>query len=114
METKTETDISIVRVATHHGGMEIMYTSVPGVIVRKRAFDDRNETREILFVNEYTEVVIDRGPTVHKDTRYGSDVPTFHVTWPSGRAETVAEMDREIVFMRVAAWMLMEMEMGIK
>lgn len=107
-------DITITKTEFYDDrNLTIWHTSVPGVVVRRHVMDAGNETREILFTSAKG-VVIDRGPTVHKDTLFANKLTTYYVTWPSGKARSREEIKLEIAYRRIALWMYDEMVAGVE
>lgn len=111
MNDLTAIDVTITGATNPTPAHTIWTTSVPGVIVKRTVFDAVSQMREILVVNDDSQI-IERGPTVHQDKVFGGAV-RIYTSWSSGKASSVEEMDKQILLMRVAAWMQMEMEMGI-
>lgn len=72
--------------------------------------DDGEETREVLILDE-ADMVIDSGPRIYRQRRFGSTDLSVEVSWSSGQAKGSAEVEREIEILRVAAWMALELEL---
>lgn len=102
--TNPDETLAVTRVVAVRDGMELIYTNLPGVVVKCQSFGEHDELREILLVTEApAELVESHGPSI----TYVNGVTK--ITWSSGSATDDATMAREIAIMRLAQWMAQEM-----